>query len=293
MIRPHLPLNALRAFEASARHLNFTRAATELCVSQAALSHQIKGLEARLGVTLFRRLPRGVALTDEGAALYPVLNEAFDRIAAVLDRMTGGHLREVLTVGVVGTFANGWLLPRLPAFQAAHPGVDLRVLTHNNRVDLAAEGLDCAIRFGDGDWLGLAATAIVPAALTPLASPALARRIVQPRDLAAMTLLRSYRQDEWPRWFQAAHTPAPPARGPVFDSSLAIADAAAAGAGVGLLPARLFSQDLAGGRLVRLFDVEVDAGRYWLTRLRSRPETPALRAFREWLATAETASAVR
>ncbi|HFL5937382.1 TPA: LysR family transcriptional regulator AmpR, partial [Stenotrophomonas maltophilia] len=115
MLHPTLPLNALRAFEAAARHQNFTRAALELCVSQAALSHQIRGLEDRLGIRLFHRLPRGVALTDEGAALYPVLNEAFERISASIARYTGGPAREVLTLGVVGTFATGWLLPRLGA----------------------------------------------------------------------------------------------------------------------------------------------------------------------------------
>ena len=123
MLRPQLPLNALRAFEAAARHQNLTRAADELCVSQAALSHQIKALEERLGTVLFQRLPRGVALTDEGAALLPVLSEAFDRIGLSLDRLAGGEAREVLNLGVVGTFATGWLLPRLPAFAAAHPDI--------------------------------------------------------------------------------------------------------------------------------------------------------------------------
>lgn len=131
MARPQLPLNALRAFEASARHLSFTRAGLELCVSQAAVSQQIRTLEARLGVTLFRRLPRGLALTDEGAALVPVLMDAFERIGATLDRFADGRYHEVLTVGVVGTFATGWLLPRLPAFTAANPAVDLRILTNN------------------------------------------------------------------------------------------------------------------------------------------------------------------
>ncbi|HGM5145121.1 TPA: LysR family transcriptional regulator AmpR, partial [Stenotrophomonas maltophilia] len=160
MLHPTLPLNALRAFEAAARHQNFTRAALELCVSQAALSHQIRGLEDRLGIRLFHRLPRGVALTDEGAALYPVLNESFERISASIARYTGGPAREVLTLGVVGTFATGWLLPRLAAFEAAHPDIELRLQTHNNRIDLAGEGLDLAIRFGDGDWQGQACTAI-------------------------------------------------------------------------------------------------------------------------------------
>src|SRR5688500_18802104 len=150
MTRPHLPLNALRAFEASARHLSFTRAAIELCVTQAAISHQVKALEERFGVPLFRRLPRGLALTDEGVALLPSVTDSFDRIGQMVERFEGGRLREVLTLGVVGTFAVGWLIPRLPVFEAAHPFVDLRLMTNNNRVDIAGEGLDLAIRFGDG-----------------------------------------------------------------------------------------------------------------------------------------------
>lgn len=283
MLRPSLPLNALRAFEAAARHQNFTRAALELCVSQAALSHQIRALEDRLEVRLFHRLPRGVALTDEGAALYPVLNAAFERIAATLDRFAGGRYREVLNVGVVGTFATGWLLPRLPAFSAAHPAIDLRLHTHNNRIDLAGEGLDLAIRFGDGDWQGQACTPVLEAPFAPVCAPALARALADPADLAGVPLLRSYRQDEWPRWFAAAGLPAIDARGPVFDSSLAIAAAAAAGAGVALLPLRMFAQDLDAGRLLRPFGPQLDLGRYWLTRLRSRPESEAARRFRAWL----------
>ncbi|HEX8450310.1 MAG TPA: LysR family transcriptional regulator, partial [Allosphingosinicella sp.] len=111
MIRPYLPLNGLRAFEAAARHLSFTKAAIELCVTPPALSHQVKALEERLGVPLFRRLPRGLALTDEGQSLLPVLREAFDRVAAALEEFGGGKGREVLSVGSVGTFALGWLLP--------------------------------------------------------------------------------------------------------------------------------------------------------------------------------------
>ncbi|SBV35514.1 HTH-type transcriptional activator AmpR [uncultured Stenotrophomonas sp.] len=283
MIRPQLPLNALRAFEAAARHLNFTRAALELCVSQAALSHQIRTLEERLQVTLFHRLPRGVALTDEGAALHPVLTESFDRIGIALDRFTGGRMREVLTVGVVGTFATGWLLPRLPAFAAAHPDIELRLQTHNNRIDLAGEGLDLAIRFGDGDWQGQDCTPIVDALFAPVCAPVLARHLHAPRRLAGMTLLRSYRNDEWPRWLQAAGAAGVEARGPVFDSSLTLASAAASGAGVALLPLRMFEQDLAEGRLLQPFAQTLTLGRYWLTRLRSRPEREPLKRFRLWL----------
>ncbi|MDW6021195.1 LysR family transcriptional regulator [Mesorhizobium sp. BAC0120] len=286
MDRPQLPLNALRAFEAAARHLSFTRAAIELCVSQAAVSHQVSGLEERLGIVLFRRLPRGLALTDEGAALVPVLSEAFDRIGAMLDRFVDGRYHEVLTVGVVGTFATGWLLPRIAEFTAANPTVDLRILTNNNRVDLAGEGLDLAIRFGDGAWHGVEAIPLIDVPMTPLCAPALARRLARPGDLAGETLLRSYRQDEWPRWFEAAGADCPKIRGPVFDSSAVMASAAAAGAGVALLPAMMFENELAAERLMRPFAAEIDAGRYWLVRLRSRAESPAMRGFRLWLTAA-------
>jgi len=283
MLRPRLPLNALRAFEAAARHQNLTRAAAELCVSQAALSHQIKALEARLGVRLFHRLPRGVALTDEAAALYPVLGECFERIAATLDQFSEGRYRHVLAVGVVATFATGWLLPRLADFAAAHPDIELRLQTHNNRIDLAGEGLELAIRFGEGDWQGQLATAVLDAPFAPVCAPSLAARLRTPADLLRVPLLRSYRSDEWTRWAQAAGQPALDARGPMFDSSLALASAAAAGAGVALLPLRMFEQDLASERLVQPFAIEADLGRYWLTRLRSRAESDPARRFREWL----------
>ena len=283
MDRSHIPLNALRAFEAAARHLNVTRAALELHVTQAAVSHQIKALETQLDAALFRRLPRGLALTDEGAALVPMLNDAFDRIGSTLERFAGGRPREIVNVGVVGTFATGWLLPRLPGFSARHPDIDLRIMTNNNRVDLAGDGLDFAIRFGDGAWHGTDATAVLDAAMSPLCAPGIARRLVAPADLAREVLLRSYRPDEWKLWFEAAGAVTPPISGPIFDSSPTMAAAAAGGAGVALLPVRLFEQDLASGRLVQPFNTRVDTGRYWLTRLKSRPETSAMSAFREWL----------
>jgi LysR family transcriptional regulator of beta-lactamase len=183
-MRPHLPLNALRAFESSARHLSFTRAALELNVTQAAVSQQVRSLEERLGTTLFKRLPRGLAMTDEGLALRPVLTDAFDRIEAVLKQFEGGHFHEVLTIGVVGTFAVGWLMPRLKSFRDAHPFVELRLLTNNNLVDLATEGLDFAIRFGDGTWPGSLATRLLDAPLALLCTPEIAAHLSTPDDLA-------------------------------------------------------------------------------------------------------------
>ena len=279
----HLPLNALRAFEVAARHLSFTRAAEELNVTQTAVSQQVKNLEERLGVQLFRRLPRGLALTDEGARLLPTLAESFERMAQLLDRFDDAREREVLMLGVVGTFAVGWLLSRLREFQQAHPFVDLRLFTNNNRVDLAGEGLDLAIRFGDGAWHGTQADALLQAPLSPLCTPALAARLRSPVDLAGQPLLRSYRANEWAQWFAVAGSACPTLRGPVFDSSIAMAEAAAQGAGVALLPPRMFMRDLQQGRLARPFELEVGFGSYWLTRLKSRPQTPAMQAFRSWL----------
>jgi LysR family transcriptional regulator of beta-lactamase len=278
-----LPLNALRAFESSARHLSFTRAARELNVTQAAVSQQVRALEDRLGATLFKRLPKGLAMTDEGLALLPVLTDAFDKIDAVLRRFEGGHFHEVLTVGVVGTFAVGWLMPRLAQFRADHPFVELRVLTHNNVVDFTSEGLDLAIRFGDGAWPAAQAVPLLDAPLGVLCAPEVARRIAVPADLANETLLRSYRADEWALWFAAAGEPPGVARGPVFDSSRLMVEAAMLGAGVALAPARMFSRELAGGRLVRAFDIEVDTGSYWLTWSKSKHETPATQAFTHWI----------
>ena len=284
MASPAVPLNALRAFAAAARHLSFTRAGLELCVTQAAISHQIKGLEARLGVTLFRRSSRGLVLTDEGAALAPSLIGCFNGIDRLFEQFEAGGPKEVLTVGAVGTFVMGALLDRLPAFRAAHPRIDLRLLTNNNKVDPVAEGLDFAIRFGDGAWHGLDAELVATAPLSPLCVPALAGRRQEPADLLRMPLLRSYRSRDWPGWFAAAGVSAAvPLRGPLFDSSLVMVQAALRGEGIALVPPAMFGRECMAGQLVRPFRVEADLGGYWLTRLKSRPFTPAMRAFRDWL----------
>jgi len=282
-MRAHLPLHALRAFEASARHLSFTRAGLELKVTQAAISQQVRTLEEWLGVPLFRRLPRGLGMTDEARALLPVLSDAFGRIESVLKQFEGGRFHEVLTVGVVGTFAIGWLMPRLKSFRETHPFVELRLLTNNNLVDLAGEGLDFAIRFGDGKWPATDNTLLLDAPLAVLCAPEIARRLATPADLAKETLLRSYRTDEWLRWIEAAGLEPWTMSGPIFDSSRLMAEAAMQSAGVALAPARMFARELQAGLLVQPFDIEVPTGSYWLTRLQSRAMTPGMRLFHDWI----------
>ncbi|WP_261503413.1 beta-lactamase transcriptional regulator PenR, partial [Burkholderia multivorans] len=290
-LRPHLPLNALRAFESSARHLNFTRAGLELSVTQAAVSQQVRALEERLGCALFTRLPRGLDLTDEGRALLPVLSDAFSRIETVLQQFDGGRLRQVLTLGVVGTFALGWLMPRLKRFRDTHPFVELRLRTHNNVVDLAAEGLDFAIRFGQGNWPATRNERLFDAPLTALCAPDIARRLGQPADLAHETLLRSYRTDEWLGWFDAAQLEPWTVNGPVFDSSRLMVEAAMQGVGIALAPACMFERELQLGLLARPLDIDVHAGGYWLTSLKSKPLTPAMTLFRDWITGEASASA--
>ena len=186
-------------------------------------------------------------------------------------------------MGAVGTFAVGWLLPRLRDFQQACPFVDLRLFTHNNRVDMAGEGLDYAIRFGNGAWHGTHVERIMDAPLSVMCSPALAHGLRTAADLSRQPLLRSYRADEWSAWFDAAGAPGPVVRGAVFDSSLTLAEAAAQGAGMALLPVRMFARELRQGRLVQPFAQELHRGAYWLMRLQSRPSTEAMAAFSAWL----------
>lgn len=283
MVRPHLPLNALRAFEAAARHLSFTRAAIELCVTQTAISHQVKLLEQRLGVELFRRLPRGLMITEDGLALLPTLQDSFDRMADMLQRFEDGHVRDVLTLGSVGTFAVGWLLPRLSAFQERYPFIEVRLSTNNNRVDIAAEGLDYAIRFGNGAWHDTEAEELFEAPHSALCVPAIASQLSAPQDVAARPLLRSYRMDEWPEWFEAAGVTPPKIKGIVFDSSVLMIEAALQGAGIALAPPLMFSRQLSSGALEQPFPVYVSKGCYWLTRLKSRTMTPAMATFSQWL----------
>lgn len=282
----NISLNALRAFEASARHLSLTRAADELCVTQAAVSHLVKGLEQQLGVALFRRSNRGLILTDEGISLAPTLFEAFGSIDRVVQQFESGGIKEVLIVSAVGTFVVGALLERLPEFRAAHPMIDMRILTNNNRVDLVSEGLDCAIRFGNGAWHGCDAELLCHAPMTILCSPAIAAMLNAPADIIRYPLLRSYRYQEWPLWFDAAGINHTHVHGSLFDSSLIMAHAAMRGEGIALAPAGLFHREIESGQLVAPFDISIDAGSYWLTQLKWKEPGAALIAFRKWLLTA-------
>lgn len=279
--RPDIPLNALRTFEVAARQGSFTRAAIELRVTQAAVSHQIARLEDTLGVQLFHRTPNGLVMTDAAQALFPVMERGLDDIARMLDHVMGGQRAEVLNLGAVTTFATGWLIPRLEDFRRAHPEITMRLSTNNNRVEIAREGLNAAIRFGSGRWPGLEAHHIVDAPMGPLCAPHLDVR--SPLDLRRHTLLRSYRADEWPKWFAAAGEVCPPLTGPVMDSSVGMADLTAEGLGIALLPLPMFERAIAAGRLVSPLNTTVTLGSYWLTIPEDRRMTPAADLLLQWM----------
>jgi LysR family transcriptional regulator, regulator of gene expression of beta-lactamase len=278
-----ISLNTLRAFAAAARHLNFTAAGKALFVTQAAVSHQVKALEAQLGLPLFRRTTRGLVLTDEGYALAPVVYDAMDRIETVLAALSKGGPTQVLHISVVGTFALGFLIARLDDFRTLHPHVDLRLMTNNNKVDMWGESLDFAIRFGDGAWRAVESDLLMRAPITPLCTPSLADRLSSPENLAGQRLLRSYRSQDWPDWFTSAGVTGISATGPIFDSSTAMVQAAILGEGIALAPANMFIRDIKRGDIVQPFLTQIDVGGYWLTKLISKETTPAMAAFKSWI----------
>ncbi|MDA5533609.1 LysR family transcriptional regulator [Yersinia mollaretii] len=285
MVRSYIPLNSLRAFEAAARQLSFTKAAIELNVTHAAISQQVKALEQHLNCRLFIRISRGLVLTAEGENLLPILNDSFDRIADTLDRFSAGIMREKVRVGVVGTFATGCLLSRLRDFQQYYPHVDILLSTHNNRVDVVAEGLDYTIRYGNGAWHDTESQFLCDAPLAPLCAPSLAGSLRHPSDLHKFILLRSYRRNEWSAWLTAAggYVPTPSQQMMLFDSSVSMVEAAQAEIGIALAPPSMFTHLLLSERIIQPFSTTISLGGYWLTRLHSRTESAAMKDFALWL----------
>jgi DNA-binding transcriptional LysR family regulator len=281
------PLGALRAFEAAARHLSFTKAAQELGVTQAAVSHQVKSLEDALDAKLFKRLTRALALTDAGAALAPELTESFARIGRAVERARGRDARGALRLSLLYTFALAFLVPRLGRFAQAHPGINLKLETSSRIVDFDREPIDAAIRYGTGPYPGLRADLLFADELTPLCSPATARSIRKPADVLAHVLLDDHNfWDDWAIWLAAARLDpkAPRQRAAVFDSTRLAVEAAMEGLGLALGAPFLFENEIKSGRLVAPLKIVAPAGKsYWLVCAKRDADRPSLAAFRDWL----------
>jgi LysR family glycine cleavage system transcriptional activator len=283
------PLNALRAFEAAARHMSFTKAAAELNVTQAAVSHQIKALEERLGLPLFRRLNRQLLLTDAGQAYLPEVREAFDRLASATDRLLTRDSTGVLTVTLLPSFAAKWLVPRLGRFREGHPEIDVRVSPSERLVDFAREDVDIGIRHGLGRYPGpLRADFLLAENVFPVCSPKLLegpKPLRCPEDLRHHTLLHDDYHQDWRMWLMAAGvTSVDPSRGPRFDDSSMVLQAAIGGQGVALGRSALVATDLAAGRLVKPFDITLASPlAYYLVYPSATADRPKIVAFRNWI----------
>ena len=284
-------LNGLRAFEAAARHLSFTQAAAELNVTQTAISHQIKRLEEELGVRLFVRQNRALSLTPEAKEYLPGIRAAFNDLRLATDRLLRKDDDHALTVSTLASLAAKWLLPRLSAFQDAHPGIDVRITTSTSLVDFQRDDVDAAIRYGRGHWPGVRADWLMADQMFPVCSPALLagkKPLRKPEDLADHVLLHSSsgNDDDWRLWLTAAGLPTNLSKQPgvTFDIMFMTIQAAIDGIGVAMGRTSYVKDDIAKGRLVVPFEITlpVDAG-FYLVSPDGRADSPKLSAFRNWL----------
>ena len=287
------PLNALRAFEAAARHMNFTRAADELSVTPGAVSQQIQNLEDYIGAALFKRTPKGLLLTDAAQTALPALREAFDRLGEAASLLTAAVDGRRVTVSAAPSFAAKWLVPRLGRFEAAHPEVDVWLSAGMELVDFAAGEVDVAIRYGSGRYPGLEVTKLMSETVLPVAAPSLLaeRGLAQPEDLAHHTLLHdgSPEADEscpdWTMWLTARGIKGVDgARGPRFNQSSLVIEAAVNGRGVALAKRALAQADLDAGRLAAPLQINtaVDFA-YYVVHPKAKGRLAQVKAFVKWL----------
>lgn len=289
------PLNALRAFESAARHLSFKRAAEELNVTPAAISHQIKGLEADLGMPLFRRLNRALLLTDEGQLLLPDIRDGFQSFHRAMERLRARSSENVLTVAMAPSFAAKWLVPRLEKFNRAHPELDVRISASMQMVDYDAEGVDIGIRFGKGNYPDFVSELLLQDTAFPVCSPRLLEgehALNSPDELRFHVLLHdeSWRLNyesfpNWSMWIAAANIEGVDAtRGTRFNMTSDVINAAIEGAGVALGRSSMVEGDLEAGRLVKPFDLDVPVEfAFFVVYREANLQQMKVSAFRDWL----------
>ena len=288
------PLNALRAFEVAARHMSISLAAQELRVTPAAVSHQIRLLEDHVGLPVFVRNGRGLALTDAGAAGLRDLREGFARLCAAMDAIDSLGEAGVLSVSVAPSFASKWLLPRLESFQRAHPEIDVHVSASMQITDFVKDGIDIAIRYGAGRYSDLSVEMLLSESVVPVCSPEYLKEhgpFYAPSDLVEATLLHDDSPDNdpscpnWEMWLGAAGARnIDAARGPRFNQSSMVIEAAVLGRGVALAKTALAARDLRQGRLVQPFTsaMKVDFA-YYVVAPRAKLNLPKVSFFIDWL----------
>ena len=283
------PLNALRAFEAAARHLSLKEAANELCVTPGAISQSIKTLEQALGIDLFQRANRAIFLTDAGQTYLPQVRNAFRQISTATDQILSSTESGILTVSTTTCFASAWLVPRLEDFREACPAIDLHIRTGSSLADLTRGAADIAVRHGRGRYTGLVSEQLFSVEKKiAVAAPSLTERLASAtcvRDLLDWPLLHDSGRADWAQWFEAQGVSDFDAvRGPAFEDSGVLLCAAMAGQGAALIPSAIAQRELEQGALVKLVGVpQPDPFAYHLVYLESSAEQPKIRAFRDWL----------
>lgn len=281
------PLTALRAFEAAARHAAVGKAARELNVTHAAVSQQLRQLEDWLGVPLFRREGRSIALTPEGDAYFSAVRDGFDRMSEATRTLTASREGRPVDITTTAAFASRWLMPRLPRFYAKHPDVRIRVDSVRTLVDLRTQPVDLAIRFGKGDWPDLEVEPLIGAELAPLCAPSYIERIglKSPADLPRAHVFHDGDYSEWEHWLAMAGYADVDVRtnSTVITNLILGYQAALDGQGVVLGVESLTRDDVDAGRLVFPFGISDEARGYWIVRRRGAVERPAAAAFRTWL----------
>lgn len=294
MKRTHLPLNALRVFDAAARHLSFTKAADELAVTPAAVGQQIRSLEDLLGVVLFVRGPRALELTPEAQRSLAALREGFSRFEEAVQQMQAGQGSSNLTITAPPSFAAKWLVPRLAGFADRYPQMQVRVLVSADLVDFSQANVDLALRYGSGRYADVHVEALMPEQVVPVCAPALLagnRPLAEPADLLRHVLIHdesSLDDDQaptWPMWLKAAGVDHPdPERGLSFNQSALVIEAVLAGHGVALAKQALAQADLDAGRLVIPFAGGTRAGfAYWMVAPEAQWRQPKVKRFVDWL----------
>jgi len=284
-------LHGLRVFEAAARHMSFTEAGRELCITQTAVSHQIKALEGELGVALFRRGPRRVTLTPAGRDWALSLAPIFAQLHAVHRKLAASATRPgvEVAVSVIPSFGNRWLVPRLGRFLERHPDVEMRISASAKLVTFQDDGMDLGLRYGQGHYPGLAVEKLADDAWVVVATPLLKarRRWRSPRDLGGHLLLHDDTPEAWNSWFARYGTPqGPPPRYTELEDSSMLVEAALRGHGVALARRSLVLDELASGRLVLAFPrlAPLPTGlAYYLVAPRENLRRPPVAAFWDWI----------
>lgn len=282
------PLTSLRAFEAAGRHLSFTKAAAELAVTQAAISHQVKSLEEHLGKPLFLRLPRQLELTGAGKTLLPVVRNAFDHVGNAVAGLTDDLLSSAVTVRLAPTFAAKWLSPRLQEFRKKHPHIDLSLTHSNAAVDFANQAVDLAVTYGRGKWRGVVADKVLSIDFFPVCAPGYMHGdhpLTELQNLRHHTLLHDADHRNWSDWLKLNDvTDIDPKRGTISDDTNVLIQAAVNGLGIALGSTPFVTDHLESGRLVKPFDMTLHSDfAYYVVCPKKHLKRPAVRAFREWL----------